>query len=214
MRIKVLIFLCLISAVILNGCIEITEEMTVNANGSGTVTLTIDIGALGASANGNNSQVDMSILDKIKKLPEDAPAILGKVDGISNIRAVNNSKSGIYSVGFDFINSKALNKAIYSMAGQKKKAVMPSFFKISKHKLIKKDISPYLRKVLKEQQQKNYNELFFSFISYKSIFHLPSVVSKASNIKSEQPDPKTVITKFTLDEMLKGGFNYGNVIRY
>jgi hypothetical protein len=214
MKIRNLICILLFAAIGLNGCIEIIEEITVHPDGSGSINMSVDIGALGSAANGNSGQFDMSMLDRIKKIPADAPGKLEQIKGISNIKAVSDDKKGLYSVAFDFADSRVLNKAIYKMAGFKKTPVSPSFIKITKHKLVKKDLSPFLRKAMKDQQKKSYNEFFFSFISYTTTCHFPADVKKASNIKSERPNARSVSTKFTLDEMLKGGSNFGNVIRY
>jgi hypothetical protein len=214
MRIKIHIFLLFALLFILQSCIEISDEITINADGSGSIRVTIDVGEIGGSMNNQNSQFDISFLEKIRQIPAEASQILGQIEEIKNIQSTNDDKNGIYSVAFDFTNSRVLNQAIYSMAGKKKSVFMPSFIKISKHKLTKKDLSPYIRNMLKEQQKKSYNEMLFAFISYTSTCHLPSDVKHASNIKSQQPDTRTVITKFTLDEMLKGGFDFGNVIRY
>jgi|WetSurMetagenome_2_1015567.scaffolds.fasta_scaffold195745_2 hypothetical protein len=200
--------------IFLGGCIEITEEITVSKDGSGTIKMSIDMGMVGSSLNNDNTKFDVSYLQKIKELPNQAKAALKDFKGIHNVEIVSDDKKGLYSVGFEFDNSSILNKAIYKVFGKNKSAFTPSFVKISKHKLKKTDLSPFIKKAFKNVKQSGYNEMFYAFISLNSIYHFPADVINASNIKSQQPDPRTVITKFTLDEILKGGFDFGNVIRY
>jgi hypothetical protein len=214
MKISPAICFLIATLFILQGCIDINEEITINPDGSGTISLAVDAGMIGSSINSQNSQFDVSILEQIRKIPGSASQALGEMKGIKNIKAVSDDKKGLYSVGFDFADQKVLNKAIYSLAGKKKSVFSPSFIKISKHKLIKKDLSPYIRKIMTGKKLKSYNNLFLSFINYKSTFHLPSDVKNVSNIKSGQPDKRTVTTNFTLEEMLKGDFNFGNVIKF
>jgi hypothetical protein len=199
---------------LLPGCIEITEDIRINPDGSGSLTWATDIGAIGAAISGDNSRMDMSMLDRIREIPRQAPGILSEIKGINNPQAVYDDKKGTYSVYFEFENSRALNRAIYSLAGVKKSVGMPSLIRVSRHKVVKKDLAPYLRKALKEQKDKKHNEFVFSMIHYKSAVHLPADAKKVSNIKSRRPDSRTVVTSFSLDEMLKGGFDFGNVIRY
>jgi hypothetical protein len=202
------------SLIIMGGCIEITEEITVNENGSGAIKMSIDMGMIGSSLNNDNTKFDVSYLQKIKELPGQAREALKEVKGIHKVETVSDDKKGLYSVGFEFDNSKVLNRAIYRMFGKNKSAFTPNFVKISKHKLKKTDLSPFISKAFKSIKQSGYNEMLYAFISLNSIYHFPSDVLKTGNIKSQQPDLRTVTTKFTLDEMLKGGFDFGNVIRY
>jgi hypothetical protein len=208
------ILFLLVALFIFQGCVEITEEIIVNADGSGSIKAGIDVGRIGAAVNNQNSQVDVSILEKIRNIPSEAQQKLSTIKGIKNVQTVSDEKKGIYSVSFEFENSKVLNNAIYAVIGLKKSAFYPSFIKISKHKLVNKDLSPFIRKVFKKQQKKSYNDLLYSFISYKCTCVFPADVKKVRNIKAVQPDKHTVVTNFTLDEMLKGGFNFGNVIKY
>jgi hypothetical protein len=214
MRSGLRIFFLLAAIFIFRGCVEITEDIIVNADGSGSIKVGIDVGKIGASISDQNSQIDVSMLEKIRKIPSEAPQKLNTVKGIINVQAVSDEKKGNYSLSFEFENSKALNDAIYTLAGIKKSVFSPTFIKISKHKMVKKDLSPYIRMAIKDQKKKSYNDLLFSFINYKSTCIFPADVKKASNIKSVQPDKRTVVTNFTLDEMIKGGFNFGNIIRY
>lgn len=196
------------------GCIEINEDIIVNADGSGTLKMSIDMGLIGASVNNDNTMIDVNFIEKIRKMPAQASETLKNIKGVKNIVVAADDKKGYYSVCFDFQNSKVLNKAIYMVFGQKKKAIYPSFVKISKHKLKKTDLSPFIQRAFKEMKQNTYNEMLYAFITMNSTYHLPSNVKKAKNIKSQQPDSLTVTTKFTLDELLRGGFDFGNVITY
>ena len=208
------LFCCIGALMLASGCIEISEEVTVNENGSGNIRLSVDMGALAASLNTGNTTMNVSILEEIKKIVAEAPTRLEKCKGIHTIKAGSNEKKGTYAVSFDFDNSKALNEALLLLAGAKKGTPAPKFYKITAHKFIRKDLSPYVQRLMKKQNQGSANEMFYSYITLKSTFAFPKAVKKSSNIRSEINNSNTVISKFTLDEMIKGIYNTGHKITY
>ncbi len=208
------ILLCILLACCLYSCIDLTDELTVNADGSGSLRLTLDMGMAASAMNSDNTQMDVSILEKIKAISSGAGAALKDAPGISNVQSTTEEKKGFYRVSFDFDKSSNLNKALYKIFGQKKKSLFPSLVKVSKHKVVKTNLSPYIKKAFAKKKMNSYNEMLYSFITMKSIVHLPSDLKKATNIKSVVDDPRTVKTDFTLRELLDGGFNFGNVITF
>jgi len=203
------LFLCI---VLISGCIEITEEVTVNPDGSGRFSLTADLGLIAATMNDENSGFDVSILDKLKETVVGAPDMLKEVKGIDSVVVAIDEKKGLYAFSFDFEGSKELNQALYCLGGVEKKAFAPKLIRISKHKLAQKDISPLLQKALGNSGK--FNEMVYSVVFLNTIFHFPSDVKKAMNIRSKTPDSRTVTSRFTLQELMKGDFNAGHKVRF
>lgn len=198
----------------LTSCIELSDELTVNADGSGSLRITLDMGMVASAMNSQNSQIDVSILEKIKMISLGADSALTGLSGISKVQSVTKDKQGFFQVSFDFDNSKNLNKALYKIFGQEKKSLFPSLVKVSKHKVVKTNLAPYIKKAFDKKKDNSYNEMMYSFIRMKSVVHLPADLKKAKNIKSVIDTPRTVSTSFTLKEMLEGGFDFGNVITF
>lgn len=195
-------------------CIELTDELTLNEDGSGTLKISLDLGMVAGAMNNGNTQFDLSLLDKIKAVSANAPATLSGIRGISNVHSVTEEKKGLYSLSLDFTDSKSLNKGLYQLFGSEKNAISPSLIRISHHKMVRKDLSPYIRNALKNQKTASANQMLYSFIRLNSIVHLPADLISAENIKTKQEGPRTVSTSFTLQDVLEGKFNCGNIIKF
>lgn len=195
-------------------CIEINEEISINANGSGTLKYTLDLGAASQYLKNMNNNSVLQMLEQVKKVADSAAYFLKDNTGISNIKCKADEKKGFYLVGFDFRNSKDLNKALYRIAGLKKPFFAPSFFKITKHKIRKKDISLYIRKFYSEDSDNKFSSMFLGFIAYESILKIPSDYKSIRNAKSVAMDSRTIKTRFTLDEMLKDDCDTGNLVKF
>jgi hypothetical protein len=211
---KKVFLLLILSSFLLNGCIDIVEEITVNPDLSGTVSFTLDLGSLGGFAmNMGGKYAQNSMLDQIKNFPQTTAAILKGVNGLSNIKPI--SKSGLYSVSFDFKDPKQLNQAIYKLFDVKKKFFEPNYIRISKRKLVKKNYAPILRLLVKKYEDQLKDKSVLKYLSYKSEFHLPAEVRHFSNKKSTlSTDKKTLEFECTLEELLSSGVNIGNKIKY
>lgn len=213
---KIIGFFCL-SILLFSSCITISEDITVNKDGSGSIMVKIDLGKIGSNLDNQTSGANMSFITQIKQLPVIAEQALKGCKGISNVNPVTDNKKGVYSISLDFENSNDLNKAIYKIFGHKKKFYEPAFVKISNHNFKKKNIAPLFKKMIALQQKKNqsFSDLMFPFISLKSTYRFPSEVKKVSNIKAvTSEDKKTVTTDYTLEELTKSDFDFGVKIKY
>lgn len=217
MRVRSFLFILLSSVLLLQGCIEITDEITVNADGSGTLRASIDMGMLGSASEKQNPNIDMSMLNRIRSFPLFADSLLKGVAGISNVIPVTDNKNGLFSLSVDFKDSRSLNRAIYRLFGKKYGMFTPSFVKVTHHRLVKRNMAPLLKKLLADNKMVNSmaGDMMLQFISLNSIYHLPSGAVKISNIKAVSENGGTkVSTRFSLGEMLKTDFDYGIKIRF
>jgi hypothetical protein len=206
-----LLLACLL---LLGGCIEITEIITVNPDGSGRMSLTIDMGSLASAMNSQNTGFDVSIIEKIKKGFSGAEAKLSGLEGISNIRVKVDEKIGYYSLGFDFRRSKNLNQAVYKLLDVEKSALYPSIYKISGHKFRKKNIAPLISQAFKDKKSSALNDMLYEMVNYHCSYVFPAEVKKSTNIRATYPDKQTVDSRFTLRELIKAEFDAGHVITW
>ena len=212
---KKIFLLLFLSMFFFSGCIEIVEEITINSDKSGTVSFNMDIGTLGGLAiNMGEKYMQSSMLNQIKNLPETVAVMLKGINGLSNIKPITNKK-GLYSISFDFKNTKQLNTAIYKLFDVKKKFFEPNYLRLTKRKLVKKNYAPVLRFFVNKYQNQLKDKSILKIISYKSIFHFPEEVKNFSNNKYIiSSDKKTLEFKCTLDELLSEKTNIGNKVRY
>ncbi len=212
---KKVFFILLPLVFLFSSCVEIVEEITVNADQSGTASLHMDLGTFGSLATSlGGKYFQGNMLDQLKKLPETAAGILKNINGLTNVVPITDKK-GLYSVSFNFKNAKQLNAALYKLLGIKKPFFAPNYMRLNKRKLVKKNYAPDLRLFIKKYKDQLKDAEFLKLITYKTIFHFPREVTHFSNKKSTlSTDKKTLEFKCTLDELLTSGTNIGNKVRY
>ena len=213
-RILLLLTVVVVS-ISMQSCIEIVEEITVNEDKSGSMSLS-------AGASGNNSFVgligaftDITFLDDLEI---EAGIIVSKLktqEGISNVHFSKPGSGSNYSLTFDFKNSKALNNALYAVNDQEKKFFGPSFYKISKNKYRRKNITTWAKVLLESEKENIPDEAIFDLIEYKAVVHLPRPVKlvKADDVVVSK-DETTVSTSNYISDILNNKINTGMKVRY
>lgn len=205
----------LFSLFVFQSCIEIHEDVTVNADGSGNILLKVDMGKLGGAIGQPGQNQGIQFFEKIKTVVSGAEQNLKEIKGISKVMAVNDDSLGIYSVGFDFKNQKAMNQAIYKLAGFEKGMMKPDFFKTGRHSFVRKDLAPLIKKYIIKEKASMMSDLMYQFITLKSAYNFPRVVKKISNINALVDDnKKTVRLSYTLYEMLNSDKDFGLKVNY
>ena len=132
---KVLIAACcffLIST--FTGCINIFEDLIINANGGGHFVRKVDLSEMMdmmkslKDADGKDSnaakkeETGPDESDGLSKSMKDDEEALKGIKGISNVRRVEDTVKQIYTLEFDFVNDAALNEAINKTGEKKVKA--------------------------------------------------------------------------------------------
>jgi len=205
--------LFLILMLFLSSCIEIKEVLKVNSDGSGSLTMTVDMSKAGSSFSQANQQVNMTFVKEIQDAPGRADSVLKTCPGISSLKT--SSEKGLYVVGFDFKNSKALNTALYKLFKQKKSIFKPDFIKVTKHKTRQMNFAPLLKKYLLKTSSTMVSDMLFQLIRIESSFELPAKARNVSNIKAMQEnDGQTIKMKYTLYELINNDFDYGISMTY
>jgi len=208
---KVLFYLTL--SLLFSSCIEIKEVLKVNSDGSGSLTMTVDMSKVGSSFGQANQQADMAFVKEIQDAPGRADSVLKNCPGISNLKT--SSEKGLYVVGFNFKNSKALNTALYKLFKQKKSLFKPNFIKVTKHKTKQMNFAPLIKKYLLKSSSSMFSDMLFQLIRIESSFELPAKAKKISNIKAfQENDGLTIKMKYTLYELMNNDFDYGISMNY
>ncbi len=212
---KKLYLFCLSCLLLFNSCIEIVEKIDINPDKSGKISFSINGGYIGAIAfKVLNKYVDMPFVDEIKKQSQMSAENIKSIKGIKNVEYISDDKKSLYYLGFEFKNSKKLNVALYKIFGYRKGIFKP-YIKITKKKLVKRNIFPALRFWIKKNKKSFYNKNLFEKITYKTVYSFPSKIKKTSNKKAViKEDKKTVVFQCNFDEILNTDISVRNKIKY
>ncbi|KAF5043635.1 hypothetical protein DSECCO2_500190 [anaerobic digester metagenome] len=207
-------FLALV-ALFLTSCIELEERIKIYPDKSGDYSLSLDLGAL--------TQTGMDAFkpsEDILNFPKTVENAVKDVSGITDVKAISDTKKGLYQVSFHFKNHKVFKKALLQLAGMKYGFVVPKYMKVGKHKFSKKNIGPLITKQINKQEDSPLLQDFMgvevsSMINVKTIIETPhevkGVKKNARAVKSD--DPEIVEIKSTLKDILNGA-STGVVVRY
>jgi len=204
-----------LAALFLTSCIELEERIKIYPDKSGDYSLSLDLGAL--------TQTGMDAFkpsEDILNFPKTVENAVKDVTGITDVKAVSDTKKGLYQVSFHFKNHKVFKKALLQLAGMKYGFVVPKYMKVGKHKFSKKNIGPLITKQINKQEDNPLLQDFMgvevsSLINVKTIIETPhevkGVKKNARAVKSD--DPEIVEIKSTLKDILNGA-STGVVVRY
>jgi hypothetical protein len=200
----------------LTGCFDITEEITVNKDGSGLYVNKIDASKLA-------EQLKMFAAmdttgDMIPKLKYSLDSSFSSswdayktVKGISNVK-IDTTKEYVYIVTLKYDNIAALNTAL----AKDKSIGSQNLYSWEKGKIARQDIPMNLNDLKTEdEQQKEMMKGFLKEMSYKIIFHLPNTVKEISNKAATlSEDKKTVILDANLLDVTEDKVKLGTQVTY
>lgn len=205
-----------VSLLSLTGCFDITEEITVNKDGSGIYMNKIDASKLAEQ---------MKMLAAMDTTGEMMPKLKYSLDssfasawdsykgikGISNVK-IDTSKEFVYIVTMNYANVDALNTAL-----AKDKAVgEQKMYSWEKGKITRQDIPLNMNDMKSDDdQQKEMMKSFLSDMKYKIIFHLPGNVKEISNkVATLSDDKKTVTLEANLLDVTDDKVKLGTQVTY
>jgi|GEM_PF-2392167 len=203
-------------ALFTTSCIELEERIVINPDKSGEYTLKLDMGAI------MQSGMDaFSPSEELKNFPQMVEKAIQGVSGISDIKAVSDSKKGVYSVSFHFKNQKVFKQAMLKLVGMKYGFVIPKYMKIGKHRFSKKNIGPLIAKQIQKQEDSPLTQEVMgvdvaSIVNVKTIIELPADakrVKKNDKAVIVKGDPKKVEIKSTMKDIIQGA-STGIVVKY
>lgn len=182
-------------------CIDLIEEVTINNDLSGTYEMRLETSGLGGMMSQMGGAADipqMKEMDvKLNQLRQQA--------GISNVQRNIRPKEMKFNISFDFENEAALNAAMYELAEIKPNIFVKKFLKVRNHKVVRPNLSPYLEKLIEQQDFKSQipSEDMLNYVNYKFIVNTPNKVKRAISDKATiSSDRKTVIASYSFKELL------------
>ncbi len=215
---KLFNFLLLVATVLtVSSCFEITEEVTVNKNGSGNYISTIDASKLseqmqmlaafdttGEMVPKLKYSLDSTFAETFKKY--------AKIKGISNVH-VDTSKPYIYKVSMDFKDMDVLNEAVNL---DKKGADRQNLYAWKKGQISRKDFALNLDDMkMEDDSQKEMAKSMLDGMNYTIIFNLPGKVKKMTNKEAKiGDDKKTVTLECSLLDVMDKKVSLGNEVSY
>jgi hypothetical protein len=197
-------------------CIEIVEEVTVRDDRSGNISLSVEVGRSNSLLGIFGSFTDISFPDELTDMAEYYSRELQKQEGISSVRLINKSSSGMIRLTFDFDNQQNLNRALYAMAGVEKNIFNPNIYKIKNKKLERRNVTKMVKLVIEEANDESGEEILYEIISVKSVFNTPGSVQK---VKTKMPvhissDKRFVTTKIDLTELYENNASTRLKVKY
>lgn len=185
----------------LTSCIDLVEEVTINKDLSGKYEMYLETSGFG----GMMSQMGgIPEVPQIQELDEKL-RLLKAQPGISNIKKDLNAKQLKFNISFNFADEKALNNALYALAEIKPNMFLKKFLKIKKSKVVRPNLSPYLERLLEEQNisEQLPSEDMLNYVNYKFIVNTPKEVKSASGERAMvQSNKTTVISSYSFRELL------------
>lgn len=233
-----------VAAMTLSSCLHILEEVTFKGNGSGTYTMTLDMseikgmmemfkgmGTDSLSEGGDENADPMSAagdngMSEMGQQLSSVAATLKGVDGLANVKEINDTTSFKFGYSFDFADVASLNKAMKIIGKEKYDSKVEEVFRYNGknfERLSSGDLGEEIKKALAEGEEADTEgnmdmvKTFFSDMTYKQIYHFPDrAVKKSTNELSEISDEGHTLT-ITLkpfdEEEQKKKLNVGTVVK-
>ncbi len=194
----------------LYSCFDITEEVTINKDGSGFYVSTMDATEYldayertGETAMRNAKYtLDSGFAETVKKY--------ASVKGVKNVVA-DTSQPDIYKVSMKFATVEALNKALYL---DKKDKSLENLYAWSKGQLTRKDHGLGIGD-MNDESQKEMMKYMFGDVNYTIIMNVPGKIKGFSNKAAKvSKNRKSVTLAFVLNDVIDEKVSLGNVVRY
>ncbi len=215
---KLFYFLLLVTSVLtVSSCFEITEEVTVNKDGSGNYISTI---------NATKLSEQMQMLAAFDTTGEMVPKLkysldstfsetfkkYAKIKGVANIK-VDTSKPYIYKVSLDYKDVNVLNEVVNL---DKKDAERQNLYAWKKGQLSRKDYALNLDDMqMEDESQKEMAKSMLEGMKYTVIFNLPGKVKNSINKEAViSSDKKKVTLECSLLDVMDKKVSLGNEVNY
>lgn len=195
------LFISIIIAISFTSCIDLIEEISINKDLSGHYELRLEAGGLGGMMSMAGGQME---IPAIKELDEKVD-LLKHQAGISHVQKKIHLKSMQFYISFDFEDEKSLNEAMYQLATVESNVFIKKFLKIRKHKVIRPNLTPYLKLLIEDQNLMDQipSEDMLSYVNYKFILNTPTEIKQVKGKRAIiQSNKKTVISSFSFKDLL------------
>jgi hypothetical protein len=201
----------------MSACFEITEEVTVNKDGSGKYTSIMDATKLSEqmqmlAAFDTTGEMVSKLKFSLDSTFEESFKKYAAVKGISKVVA-DTSKPYIYKVTMDFSDVNALNTAVNL---DKKDEGMKNLYSWKKGQLSRKDFALNLDDIkMEDESQKEMAKSMLEGMKYTIILNFPGAVKGMTNKEAKlSDDKKTVTLACNLLDVMDKKVNLGNEVTY
>jgi len=185
----------------LTSCIDLVEEVTIRKDLSGNYEMRLEASGFGGLMGQMGGSIDIPQITEL----DQRLGYLRNQPGISNVSKNIKTKDLKFYISFDFEDEKALNNALYAMAQAEPNMFVKKILKIKKNKVIRPNLSPYLKRLLEEQNLTHQlpSEDVLNYINYKFIVNTPKEVKRVSGDRAQiQSNQSTVISSYSFRELL------------
>lgn len=203
----------LILSLSITSCIDLVEEVSINKDLSGTYEMRLEASGFGGLMGQMGGSIDMPQIDEL----DQRVGHLRAQPGISNVQKNIKAKELKFYVSFDFEDEKALNNALYAIAEAEPNMFVKKILKIKKNKVVRPNLSPYLKRLLEDQNLSDQlpSEDVLNYINYKFIVNTPKEVKRVSGVRAQIQSNKTmVISSYSFRELLIDNKNVSLKIRF
>lgn len=221
------IFLTLLAFVFVPGCLDIEEEVFLNADGSGTYVNHIDM-------NGIVDMIMMMAPDSVREeMGENPDEFLDSLfqsqemtssltvmaeryeeqEGVAN--ATSKMTDGIMTVSFDFTSVESLNTALSQTAEENELGFLTPSFAWKKGRLTRLAGSGSEEMDEELQSQMEMMKVMMGDATYTTRYHFPGAVKSNTNDDANLLDAgKTVVVEHSLLEVMEDPTLLGNEIKF
>lgn len=190
-----------VAALTFTSCIDLIEEVTINNNLSGTYEMRLETSGFGGMMSQMGGTPDLPQLREMDaKINQ-----LRQQPGISNVQKNIRPKDLKFNISFDFENEDALNNAMYTLAEIKPNLFIKKFLKVKNNKIVRPNLSPYLDKLIKDQNLESQipSEDMLNYVNYKFIVNTPNPIKRTIGDKAVLSSNKqSVIASYSFKELI------------
>lgn len=221
------IFLSLFAFVFVPGCLDIEEEVFINADGSGTYVNHVDL-------NGLVDMIMMMAPDSVRQEMGENPdefldsmfqsqemtsslAVMAEryeaQEGVSN--AVSNMVDGVMTIRFDFTSVESLNLALSQTAEENELGFLTPSFAWKKGRLTRLAGSGTEEMDEELQSQMDMMKMMMGDATYTTRYHFPGAVKSNTNDEATLLDAeKTVVVEHSLLQVMEDPTILSNEIKF
>ncbi|PST81761.1 hypothetical protein C7T94_17985 [Pedobacter yulinensis] len=218
---KLLLSLCLCSALLLTGCFQIIEEINLRADGSGTATLTINL------SQSRSKVASLMLLDsvngykvpsqqKIRQEMAEAAAFLKQSPGISNVKSSTDFNNYIATISFGFRNVANISNLSKTILNRMKiRSSDQSSYSFNTSLLQFKRNYQHITSARTEYAKlKSEDKAIFKDATYTAIYRFEQQVASVSNRQAAiSRSGKAVMLRSNILALIDGKTNISNTVQ-
>ena len=215
-KISLLLFL----SITFTACFDVTEDISLNKDGSGIATVIVNLSESkdNISSYVNAGEVNGNKIPSIAEIKEKMAEVVAeanKLDGISNVESISDFEDYIFTFKCDFENVYALNDAINILADNYNESGQPMLFEEN----YGFDVSSFYRYFNYPIPDIDYDKLstmekfLMESATFTGIYRFDEVIDKCTNTSARiSKSGKSAMLKATLSQLVKKQISLKNEV--